>query len=227
MRVVEDLADNAPTRGTARDYVAAQLRKEIVRGELAPGERLNPNEVAERLGVSQTPAREAIQLLASEGLLRNDAYRGARVSELTVDEYEELYLMRIGLEALAARLGAEQIDEEGVAEMARLLGEMGEAAAAEDIDAFYQCDRRFHLIHYSATGRESLVRRIMGLRVSSERYARAAYVMPRVSMKDTLETHHQLLEAVRNRDGARCEEVLREDLLRTLDTFSEQFAKDD
>lgn len=227
MRLVLELDDDTPTRGrpTARDYVAAQVRQRIVRGELAPGERVNPNDLAERMGVSQTPAREAIQLLASEGLVRNDAFRGARVSELTVEEYEELYLMRIGLEGLAARLGAERIEDDGIAEMARLLEEMGEAAAAEDIDAFYARDRRFHLIHYSASGRESLVRRIMNLRVSSERYARVAYVMPRVSMKDTLQTHHQLLDAVRAHDGARCEQVLREDLLRTLETFTEQFAE--
>ncbi len=226
MSAVPVFADDAPLRGrpTARDYVAAQLRQQIVRGDLEPGTRLNPNELADRLGVSQTPAREAIQLLASEGLVRNDSFRGARVSALTVEEYEELYLMRIGLESLAARLGAEKIEEDALAEMSQLLDEMAEAAKAEDIDAFYQRDRRFHLLHYSASGRESLVRRIMALRVSSERYARVAYVMPRVSMKDTLETHHQLLDAVRRRDGARCEEVLKEDLLRTLETFKEQFA---
>ena len=226
MRLVKEFADNHAMRGrpTARDYVAAQLRQEIVRGELAAGERLNPNELAERLGVSQTPAREAIQLLASEGLVRNDSFRGARVSELTVEEYEELYLMRIGLEGLAARLGAENIEDDAIAEMGRLLAEMGAAAEDEDIDRFYQHDRRFHLIHYSASGRESLVRRIMNLRVSSERYARVAYVMPRVSMKDTLATHHQLLEAVSMRDGARCEQVLKEDLLRTLETFKEHFS---
>lgn len=210
-------------RPTARDYVADELRRGIVRGQFEPGEKLNPHELAEHFGVSQTPAREAIQLLATEGLVRNDPFRGARVAELTAEEYEELYLMRVGLEQLAARLGAEGISDEGIAEMERLLEEMGSAVESGDIDLFYERDREFHFTHYSASGRESLVRLIMSLRVSSERYARAAYTLPNVSMKDTLATHGNLLTAVSERDGARCAEVLQQDLRRTLETFIEQF----
>ncbi len=211
------------SRATSREFVADELRREIVRGELAAGERLNPIEIAERLGVSQTPAREAVQLLTSEGLVHSDSYRGARVAPLTAEEYEELYLMRIGLESLAARLGAERITQEGIDEMSGYLEQMARAAKDGDIDLFYEHDRYFHFVHYSASGRESLVRRIMNLRVASERYARVAYVMPKVSMKDTLSTHRELLKAVRKRDGKKCEAVLKEDLLRTLETFVEQF----
>lgn len=211
-------------RPTSRDYVAAELRQSIVRGELGGGERLNPAEIAERLGVSQTPVREALQLLASEGVVRNDAFRGARVAELSAEEYEELYLMRIGLEDLAARLGAERISDDRIDEMAELLDEMGSAAQEGDIDRFYTLDRRFHLIHYSASGRQSLVDRIMNLRVASERYARVAYELPRVSLRETLKTHRALLAAVRARDGDRCAAVLHEDLTRTLETFREQFS---
>lgn len=211
-------------RPTSRDYVAAELRQAIVRGELKGGERINPAEIAERLGVSQTPVREALQLLASEGLLRSDAFRGVRVAELSAEEYEELYLMRIGLEDLAARLGAERIGEDGIGEMAELLDEMTSAAREGDIDRFYTLDRRFHLIHYSASGRRSLVDRIMNLRLASERYARVAYELPRVSMGETLKTHRELLAAVRARDGSRCAAVLHDDLTRTLETFREQFS---
>jgi GntR family transcriptional regulator, rspAB operon transcriptional repressor len=211
-------------RPTSRDYVAAELRQAIVRGELKGGEKLNPSEIAERYGVSQTPAREALQLLASEGLVRNDAFRGARVAELSADEYEELYLMRIGLEDLAARLGAERIGEDGIREMAELLNQMASAAQEADVDRFHTVDRRFHQTHYSASGRQSLVDRIMQLRLSSERYARAAYALPRVSMRETLKTHRELLAAVRARDPDRCAAVLHDDLTRTLETFREQFS---
>jgi GntR family transcriptional regulator, rspAB operon transcriptional repressor len=210
-------------RPTARDLVAGELRQAIVRGELRPGTRLAPNELTERFGVSQTPAREAIQLLVSEGLLRNDSFRGSYVSELTADEYEELYLMRYGIEALASRLGAELITDEGLERMETLLKEMEKAAAAEDVDQFCECDRMFHHVHYSATRRESLIRRTADLRVASERYARIAYGMPRVGMLDTLRNHRQLLETARAHDGAACEEVIKEDLRRTLEAFVQQF----
>jgi DNA-binding GntR family transcriptional regulator len=222
---VADLFEDSatPARLTARDVVARELRRQIVRGELRPGEKLSPADLAEGFNVSQTPAREALQLLASEGMLRNDPYRGARVSELTVEEYEELFLMRKGLEGLAARLGAERVSDADVARMEELFAELEKAAEDGDIDRFYEHDRLFHLIHYAATERESLVRRIMNLRMSSERYVRQAYVMPNVSMKDTVETHRELLDAVRARDGERCERVITADLTRTLETFAEQF----
>ncbi|MFI0480735.1 GntR family transcriptional regulator [Actinomadura sp. 9N215] len=210
-------------RLTARDVVAEELRRGIVSGRLTPGTKLNPQEVAKLLGVSQTPAREAIQLLASEGLIQNDPFRGAQVSPLTVEEYEELYLMRTGIEGFAARLGAERISAEGVEQMATLLAEMESAAKADDIDGFYENDRRFHELHYRATGRESLVRRIMNLRIATERYARVAYRMPKVNMEDTLATHGSLLEAVRAGDGPRCEAVLQDDLRRTLEVFATGF----
>ncbi|PZG54445.1 GntR family transcriptional regulator [Spongiactinospora gelatinilytica] len=214
-------------RLTARDVVAEELRRGIVSGRLPPGTKLTPQEVAERLGVSQTPAREAIQLLTSEGLIQNDAFRGAQVSPLTVEEYEELYLMRIGIEGFAARLGAERIAREGVEQMAELLTEMEHAARAADFDRFYEADHQFHRLHYRATNRESLVRRIMNLRVATERYARVAYRMPKVSMEDTLANHRSLLDAVRAGDGSTCEAVLKEDLSRTLDAFTKGFPLDD
>jgi GntR family transcriptional regulator, rspAB operon transcriptional repressor len=214
-------------RPTARDIVSDALRREIVRGELPVGEKLNPGELAERFAVSPTPAREALQLLASEGLVRIDPFRGARVAPLSADEYEELYLMRVGLEALAARLGAEGIADADVAELERELDELDRAAADGDLDRFYEHDRRFHLIHYGAAGRPGLVARIMSLRTASERYARQAYAgMKDVGMGDTVVSHRRIVEAVRVRDGAAAERAIRDDLERTLATFSERLAEE-
>jgi DNA-binding GntR family transcriptional regulator len=214
-------------RPTARDIVADGLRREIVRGELPVGEKLSPGELAERFAVSQTPAREALQLLASEGLVRIDPFRGARVAPLSAEEYEELYLMRIGLEALAARLGAERISDAELAEVERELDELEQAAAAGDLDRFYEHDRRFHLIHYGAAGRPSLVERIMSLRTASERYARQAYAgMRNVGMEDTVASHRRIVEGIRAHDGKAAERAIRDDLERTLATFSEWLAEE-
>ena len=212
-------------RPTARDLVADELRRAIVRGELQAGDKLSPGELAEQFAVSQTPAREALQLLASEGLLSNDPFRGVRVAPLSAEEYEELYLMRIGLEALAARLGAEDIGDQDVAVLERELDAMAAAADEDDLDRFYEHDRRFHLIHYGASGRPGLVSRIMGLRTASERYARHAYAgLEHVSMVDTVASHRAILDAVRARDGDAAERAIRADLDRTLETFSERLA---
>ena len=212
-------------RPTARDLVADELRRASDRGELQAGDKLSPGELAERFAVSQTPAREALQLLASEGLLSNDPFRGVRVAPLSAEEYEELYLMRVGLEGLAARLGSERIGDEDVAELERELDAMGAAAEDDDLDRFYEHDRRFHLIHYGASGRTGLVSRIMSLRTASERYARHAYAgLEHVSMVDTVVSHRAILDAVRARDGDAAERAIRADLDRTLETLAERLA---
>jgi len=212
-------------RPTARDLIADELRRAIVRGELQAGDKLSPGELAEQFAVSQTPAREALQLLASEGLLSNDPFRGVRVAPLSAEEYEELYLMRVGLEGLAARLGSERIGDEDVAELERELDAMGAAAEDDDLDRFYEHDRRFHLIHYGASGRTGLVSRIMSLRTASERYARHAYAgLEHVSMVDTVVSHRAILDAVRARDGDAAERAIRADLDRTLETLAERLA---
>jgi DNA-binding GntR family transcriptional regulator len=203
--------------------VADELRRAIVTGELPSGYQVNPSEIAARYGTSPTPAREAIQLLASEGLVTSDAYRVARVSDMTAEEYEELYLMRRGLETLAARLGTEGITEEGIDEMASRLEAMSEASDDGDIDTFYVHDSHFHRAHYGAAGRPSLLQRIMNLRGASERYTRMAYSMPHVSMNATLRTHRAILEAVRAGDGKAAAARIDEDLKATLDAFAERF----
>jgi GntR family transcriptional regulator, rspAB operon transcriptional repressor len=203
--------------------VADELRRAIVTGEFPSGYQVNPSEIAERYGTSPTPAREAIQLLATEGLLKSDAYRVARVSDMTAEQYEELYLMRRGLETLAARLGTERITEEGIAEMAARLEAMSEAALDDDIDTFYIHDIEFHRTHYGAAGRPSLLRRIMTLRAASERYSRMAYSMPHVSMDATVKTHRAMLDAVRAGDGEAAAAHLDEDLKATLEAFAERF----
>jgi GntR family transcriptional regulator, rspAB operon transcriptional repressor len=207
-------------RQTARELVADFLRTEIITGALPPRAKLNIAEISERLGVSPTPAREAVQLLAAERLVQLDAYRSARVAELSADEYEEICAVRLGLEGLAARLGAEAIDDAGVGQMRDAYERMQSAAAAKDVDAFITADRTFHEIHYTACGRASLWRRIIDLRRAAERYTRAVYALPRVgNMQDTLRTHKDLLEAVAAREPARAQEIIEDDLRATAEAL--------
>jgi DNA-binding GntR family transcriptional regulator len=206
--------------------VADYVRRAIVTGALTPGEKLNVAAFADRLGVSHTPAREAFQLLASEGLLELSPYRGARVAPLSADEYQEIFLMRVGLEGLAARLGAIRIDEEGTAQMSARLDEMAAASKAGDVDAFLTADRAFHEIHYRASGRDRLWSRVINLRLAAERYTRAAYKLPKGGLADTVRSHRELLKAVKKHDGARSEAIITEDLERTYDSLAAELERE-
>jgi DNA-binding GntR family transcriptional regulator len=202
-----------PSRQTAREVVAGYLRTEILRGGLEPGERLAVAELAEELNVSQTPVREALQQLTADGLVQSSAFRGAHVARLSADEYEEIFLMRVPLEGLAAELGAERIDADGIKRMRNALARMKEAAGRSDVDDFLQADREFHREHFLASGRDSLWNRIINMRYTAERYSRLGFQLPGgSSMAETLRSHREVLDAVKAHDGARARRVLVDDL---------------
>lgn len=206
----------ARSRQTARDIVADHIRTLVLAGDLPPGRKLNVAEFADELGVSHTPTREALQLLASEGLVRLSAYRGAHVAELSADEYEEIFLMRLGLEELAAKLGAERIDDEGVAAARTEYDRMVAAADAANVDDFIQADRAFHRVHFLASGRQSLWERIISLRSAAERYTRLGYQLPNVDMHDAARSHLRLMQAIEARDGELAKALIGTDLNRTF-----------
>ena len=214
------------TRRTARDIVADYLRDEILSGRFPPGQKLNVAEFATLLGVSHTPTREAFQLLASERLVSMHAYRGSFVAELAPDEYEEIFLMRVGLEGLAARLGAERISDEDIEQARARMRELGEAAAAGDIDRFLEVDRAFHRVHYLASGRESLWDRILSLRSAAERYTRLGYGLPGSDLKETAKRHRALMRAVEQRDGQAAEREIVSDLNQTFKTVHNRLLQD-
>jgi DNA-binding GntR family transcriptional regulator len=212
-------ASRLQARPTSRDLVAQQLREAILKEELAEGQKLSVPEIAEFHGVSHTPAREALQLLAGEDFVRINAYRGAYVAELSADDYQEIMLMRIPLEGLAAELGADRITDDGIRTMKHRLEELTAAAESSDLEQFIEVDREFHAAHYLASGRESLWERIIGLRFTAERYTRRGYQLQGIMMGDTAERHANLFAAVEAHDSSRAKEVLTNDLRRTFETL--------
>jgi DNA-binding GntR family transcriptional regulator len=214
-------------RKTARDLVADHLRVRILNGSFPPGRKLNVAEFSEEFGVSHTPTREALQLLASEGLVQLTAFRGASVAELSADEYEEIFLMRVNLEGLAARLGAERIDDDGIAAVRERFDALSAAAEADELDTFIEADRHFHRIHYLASGRQGLWNRIITLRTGAERYTRLGYSLPTVGMADTVKSHRRLLRAIEEHDGERAEDEMVTDLRRTFEAVHLKLVEDE
>lgn len=214
-------------RKTARDLVADDLRQRILDGSLPPGYKLGVARVATALDVSHTPTREALQLLAAEGLVQINAFRGSVVADLSANEYEEIFLMRVGLEELASRLGSERIDDDGIERMTAQFASLERAAADDDIDAFVEVDRAFHETHYLASGRQSLWDRIISLRRAAERYTRLGYRLPGVGMAETIDAHRRLLAAVSQRDGKAAAREMATDLNRTFNAIHAQLLREE
>src|SRR6202050_5327911 len=128
------------------DMVAALIREQIITGELAAGEELRQRDVAQRFQVSQTPVREAMRRLESEGLVIGDTHRGFTVVVPDDGPVEENFQIRAALESLGASLAARKIDAAGLAELQRRSDEM--RALAEDDPRYAELNRQFHFTVY-------------------------------------------------------------------------------
>ncbi len=188
-----------------RDVVFQTLRRGILRGDLKPGERLMEIQLANRLGVSRTPVREAIRMLELEGLVINIPRRGAQVSRITEKDLRDVLEVRLGLEELAVRLAAERITPEMLEELyaasRHFEGMVGDAGITELAEA----DEEFHAIIYRATGNKRLVQMINNLREQMYRY-RVEYLKDELNRDSLIREHDELWESLR--DG-KTEEAVR------------------
>ena len=143
-----------------RELVFEKLREAIVDGTLPSGERLMEVQLAEDLGVSRTPVREAIRRLEMEGFVVMTPRKGAYVSGFSLKDITDVFEIREALEALAASLAAERISEEQVADLHRHLELFEKATANHDVEEWVKLDTSFHAVIYNASQNERLVQMI-------------------------------------------------------------------
>jgi DNA-binding GntR family transcriptional regulator len=143
--------------------VAERLRADILEGRLHPGEWLRQERLAQELGVSQMPVREALKQLAAEGLVEHVPYRGARVVQFSHEDVEDLYECRAFIEGTAAHHAATRITEQQLLELASLRDAMAACQTPVDLAEYRELNRRFHEIIFTASQRSFLVRTLAQL----------------------------------------------------------------
>ena len=147
-----------------REVVCETLRDAIRKGVLAPGERLMEIQLAEELGVSRTPVREAIRKLELEGYVIMMPRRGTYVANLSIRDVNEVFEIRTSLDSLASGLAAERITDEELEHLQRLLVSIGEYIEEGDMDKIVETDMEFHDLLYQASRNSRLVGIIFNLR---------------------------------------------------------------
>ena len=186
-----------------RDVVFNTLRQAILTGELKPGERLMEIHLANKLGVSRTPIREAIHKLELEGLVKMIPRKGAEVAQISEKHLRDVLEVRSALEELAGTLACERMSGEQLGELKRVNRQFMQVIGSDDITAIADADEKFHLVIYNATGNERLSQMVNALREQMYRY-RVEY-LKRDDSHDTLLAEHQyiieMLES-RNREKA-------------------------
>lgn len=193
-----------------RDKVYAKLREAILKGDLPAGERLVERRLAEQLGVSRTPVREALRLLEKEGLVSHLPRIGAVVAAIDDAEVLEVYRIREVLEGLAARMAAERISPEELAHLAELLHRLEELASEGDLDALEKVHREFNDTIYRAAGSPRLHGMINSLGDYIARSARTGWHTRPGRLAEAAREHRRLVEAIRLRDGDLAERAARE-----------------
>lgn len=193
-----------------REVVAETLREAIAAGTLKPGERLMEIQLAEELGVSRTPVREAIRKLELEGFVVMIPRRGTYVADLSIKDINEVFEIRTALDVLAAGLAVERITEDELEQLERLLVEIAELLDhQDDIDKIVEVDSQFHDVLYRASRNDRLVGIINNLREQFTRFRSISIQYPG-RMRISVEEHRRLVEAIATRDTELAQQIARE-----------------
>lgn len=192
-----------------RDVVFNTLRQAILKGELAPGERLMEIQLAERLGVSRTPIREAIRKLELEGLVLMIPRKGAEVAKISEKSLRDVLEVRRSLEELAIELACQRMSGEEIRQLQEAQRGFEEAIYQGDAMQIAENDEQYHSIIYCGTGNARLVQILNNLREQMYRY-RLEYIKDADKRQILILEHEKILRAIQNHHVAEAKEAMRE-----------------
>ena len=190
-----------------RDVVFKTLRQAILTGELQPGERLMEITLANRLGVSRTPVREAIHKLEQEGLVIMMPRRGAQVAQITEKDLIEVLEVRLGLEEMAVRFACERMTDGQFTELCQAADEFSAAIGRDDLTALAQADENFHSLICRATGNDCLCGITNNLREQMYRY-RIEHLKNHDARKNLDGEHKAICAALEKRNAEEAQAIL-------------------
>lgn len=200
-----------------RDVVFNTLRRAILRGELKPGERLMEIQLANKLGVSRTPIREAIRKLELEGLVLMIPRKGAEVAEITEKNLRDVLEVRCALEELAVQLACDRISEDGIQELHAAAEHFHNVLGSDDITQIAQADEAFHDVIFRATDNGRLIQLLNNLREQMYRY-RIEYLKKKECYPQLLTEHQEIIESIAGHDKQRGMEVTSRHINNQVDT---------
>lgn len=212
--LVVDGADRAHQpirRASLHDTVVDRLRDLIVEGDLAPGTRVPERELTLRFGVSRTPLREALKVLASEGLVELLPNRGARVAEITPRDVEDMFEVMGALEGLSGELACQRIGDDEIAAIRALHYEMLAHHARGDLPAYFRVNQAIHEAILAAARNGALTQSYQTLAGRIRRARYRANLSPE-RWAEAVAEHERILDALAKREGTTLAWLLRQHL---------------
>ena len=184
-----------------RDVVFNTLRDAILIGKLVPGERLMENQLAEKLGVSRTPVREALRMLELENLVELVPRKGAQVLDMSEKDITNILEVRSALEGLATSLACKKMTKEDLQQLKNMEVDFEKAVADNDVDHFVDIDEDFHDLIFAATENDKLISIFRNLRIQLYRYRMAQAKNNETSMSTIVAHHRSIIRAIENHDA--------------------------
>ena len=192
-----------------RDVVFNTLRQAILRGELKPGERLMEIQLANKLGVSRTPIREAIRKLELEGLVLMIPRKGAEVADISEKSLRDVLEVRKALEELAVQLACDKITKEEIEDLKKAAEDFKKILKSRDITEIAEADVRFHDIIFMATDNQKLVQLLNSLREQMYRF-RVEYLKKEEVHPQLIAEHEKIIEHIMERDKVKASAIVSE-----------------
>ena len=191
------------------DGILIRLRDHIVEGNIRDGDRIPERQLCEMLGISRTPLREALKVLAAEGLVELLPNRGARVRRLSERDLGELFDIMGGLEGLAGRLACENISDAEIAEIERLHYEMYGFYLHRDMHGYFRVNQLIHQKIVEASRNATLLSSYANFagRIRRVRYS-ANFARKRDRWGEAMREHEAILDALRRRAGSELSDIL-------------------
>lgn len=190
-----------------RDVVFNTLRQAILRGELKPGERLMEIQLANKLGVSRTPIREALRKLELEGLVNMVPRKGAEVADITEKSLRDVLEVRKALEELSVQLACEKITEEEIEELKRVAERFKDTLDDQDVTKIAEADVAFHDVIYTATDNQKLILLLNNLREQMYRY-RVEYLKKEEAYPQLIAEHEELIDNISKRNKEKATRIM-------------------
>ena len=209
-----------------RDVVFENIRTAIMDGTLKAGERLMEIQLAEQLGVSRTPVREAIRKLELEGLVIMLPRKGAYVASISKKDLFDILELRVGLEGMAAYYAAERITKDEIKELERISAVLKDLADKKDLENMLKVDEEFHNFIFEITGNARLKSTMLDIWEPDYRF-RLKYMSEYSSAVNIVEEHSKIMEALKKGDGDLAEKLAKEHIERTEQFMVEELMQDE
>jgi DNA-binding GntR family transcriptional regulator len=214
-------AQKLPERGALHELARDRLRTLIVRGDLAPGVALQETQLSEELGISRTPLREALKLLAAEGLLELRSNRSAQIAPLRQNEIDEIFEVISAIEGIAAQLAASRITSQELKRLTQLQERMEVHHDNGKLEEYFRINQEIHGF-IVACAKNGVLKSTHDTLLARAERARYFALSSRTRWDDSVREHRQILKALKARDAEAASRALTQHVLRTGRAVSEQ-----